>query len=100
MNQKTCLYNIDVALKQKWNSDAYSQSLGQNLNTIAAVANYGVSTVRKAVQAVANVINIELKDTWVATPESEDEWCSVSSKFEQKCALPNVLGAIGLLMLL
>lgn len=76
-------------------SNLYLLILGMTMSRIAAITNYGVSTVRKTIRMVSNNIIECLEPLFLCFPESEEEWKEVSHCFEVKTGLPNCCGAIG-----
>ena len=54
----------------------------------------GKSTISKIVKETSEAIYTVLKDDYMKPPQNEAEWQQISSEFEEKWNMPNVLGCI------
>ncbi|XP_037498960.1 putative nuclease HARBI1 [Rhipicephalus sanguineus] len=55
----------------------------------------GRADVGALIQKTCNVIYKELKDDFMRAPKSEEDWKEVARLFNDKCSIPNCVGALG-----
>ena len=70
-------------------------STGDSVNTLSLLFRIGESTIRSIVYETCQAIWLRLKDTYLKTPSSPNEWLQIASGFEQLWNFPHCLGAIG-----
>ena len=61
------------------------------MEQIAAITNYGSSTVKSAICKVASAIIENMEDIFLTTPTCEDEWLEVAADFESRTCMPNCI---------
>ena len=65
------------------------------MKQIAAITNYGASTVKSVICKVASAIIENMEDIFLTTQTCEYEWLEVAADFESRTCMPNCIGSIG-----
>ena len=67
---------------------------GESQQSLCYSFRLGKSTVSKIVAETCSAIYLCLKDTYLKSPQSTDEWQNIASSFEEQWNFPHVIGAL------
>ena len=67
---------------------------GESFRSLHFQFRLGRKTVSQIIQDVCKAIYEVMGSLYLKTPNSAEEWEIISNKFEERCNLPNILGAV------